>query len=88
MKSWFDKDRTWFNRHLWWTWTFGNFVVIFVGLLPLFFSNSTVTPSWIIAWIIVWWVLGIIGLMLYVETIHLKQIGRNLWYLFLLSCYF
>lgn len=81
MNSWFDKDKNWFNRHLWWAWTLGNLVVVFLGLLPLFFYNSTDIPFWVDIWWVVWWAFGIIFLMLYIEIVHLKQKGRSLWYL-------
>lgn len=80
--NWYDRDKNWFNRHLWWTWAIGNFVVVFVAYLPVLLTSSDNPP-----WVMVWWVLvlvtGIIALMLYVETVALRQKGRSLWFLLL-----
>lgn len=82
MKSWFDKDKNWFNRHLWWTWTLGTFVILFVAFLPLFL-NSPDPPFWVSIWWVLWIDLGVLALMLYVETIYLNQKKRSLWFLLL-----
>jgi threonine/homoserine/homoserine lactone efflux protein len=84
MKRWFDKDKNWFNRHLYWTWILGNFVVMLVAFLPWFFSaGSPNLPFWVVIWLVLWAVIGIIALMIYVETVYLKQKKRSLWFLLL-----